>query len=58
MEKDIGKYVRSSGLCICHELLLNALEVVSIYQSQQFPKDAYLIISASNMFVGHAQWFN
>ena len=56
--KSVGKYVRSSGLCICHELPFNALGVVSIYQYQQFHKDAYSIISALNMFVRHAQWFN
>ena len=58
MEKGVGKYVRSSGLCICYELPFKALGVVSIYQSQQFHKYACLVISALNMFVGHAQWVN
>ena len=58
MEKGVGGYVRSNGLRIYHELSIEALGVVSVYQSQQFHKDACLVISALNMFVRHAQWVN
>ena len=54
MEKGIGGYVRSSGLRVYHELSFKALRVVSVYQSQQFHKDARLVISALNMFVRYA----
>ena len=58
MEKGVGGYARSSGLRVCHELSTEALGVISIYQSQQFHKDACLVISASSMSVRHAQWVN
>ena len=42
--QSIGKYVRSSGLCICHELCLSSWGTLNLSTSQ-FQKDAYLIIS-------------
>ena len=57
-KKGIGGYVRSSGLRVYHDLSFEALGVVSVYQSQQFHKDARSVISALNMFIRHAQWVN
>ena len=51
--KSIGKYVRYSGLCICHELCLSTRGTLNLSASR-FQKDAYLIILTLVMFVRQA----
>ena len=55
--KSVGKYVRSSGLCICHELCISSWGNFNLLISQ-FQKDVYLIILTLDMVLRHAQWFN
>ena len=51
--KNVGGYARSSDLRVYHEVSIEALGLISVYQFQQFRKDARLGISALDKVVRH-----